>query len=171
VTKQQVISVGVWVPGNADEYVDFKSDRSLLDADIIVFSPNLRSYAEGEHYQGKATISSTDSAKLFEDAQHWKREITIALEAGKTVFLFMTGLETVYIFTGEKQYSGTGRNARQTNIVSHFDPYSAVPLTNLVVSWAVLKWSVRSDRQADVSMFGCRSIPPLDSPPAVPTGV
>ena len=42
---------------------------------------------------------------------------------------------------------------------------------SIVLSWAVLKWSVRSDRQADVSMFGCRSIPPLDSPPAVPTGV
>lgn len=133
-TKQQVISVGVWIPGNADEYVDFKSDRSLLDADIIVFSPNLSSYSVEENYQGKATLNHTDSALLHEDIQHWKREITIALEAGKTVFLFMSGLDSVYIFTGEKQYSGTGRNARATNFVSLLDPYSAVPLANLVSS-------------------------------------
>jgi hypothetical protein len=28
-----------------------------------------------------------------------------------------------------------------------------------------------SDRSCDVSMFGCRSIPRLDSPPAVPSGL
>lgn len=32
------------------------------------------------------------------------------------------------IYTGEKQYSGTGRNARQTNIVREFNAYSFLPI-------------------------------------------
>ena len=36
--------------------------------------------------------------------------------------------EKCYIYTGEKQYSGTGRNARQTNIVREFNAYSFLPI-------------------------------------------
>lgn len=36
--------------------------------------------------------------------------------------------DNCYIYTGEKQYSGTGRNARQTNIVREFNAYSFLPI-------------------------------------------
>jgi hypothetical protein len=39
---------------------------------------------------------------------------------------------------------------------------------SIVLSWAVIKWSVQSDRYGDVSMFGLSINSPLDSPPAVP---
>jgi hypothetical protein len=40
--QKHVISVGFDIPGEVNECVDFTSDTSLLDADIIVFSPNIR---------------------------------------------------------------------------------------------------------------------------------
>jgi hypothetical protein len=129
--NKRVISVGIWIPGTADEYSDFQSDRSLLDADIIIFAPNLESYQILDRYRGKARLTDEHSARLSSDVAHWGRELRIALEAGKTVFLFALGADEVYVATGEKQYSGTGRNARTTGIVTLLDPYSSLPMLNL----------------------------------------
>ena len=46
------------------------------------------------------------------------------LKQGRNVFVLMGNNDNCYIYTGEKQYSGTGRNARQTNIVREFNAYS-----------------------------------------------
>ena len=51
---KHVIAVGFDIPGEVNECVDFTSDTSLLDADIVVFSPNLEGYTEDETYQGKS---------------------------------------------------------------------------------------------------------------------
>jgi hypothetical protein len=129
--KSYVLSVGFHIPGDEIETVDFKSDRSLLDADIIVFAPNLESYSIDEYFRGKVTLTEDDSAHLNRDIAHWKGEIKIALEAGKTVFLFMLESQDVYVYTGDKQYSGTGRNTRTTSMVTSLDPYSSVPIAGL----------------------------------------
>jgi hypothetical protein len=126
--KNLILSVGFPIPGNEIDDVSFQSDRSLLDADIILFAPNLESYSIDEYYRGKVTLTEHDSARLYRDIAHWQSEIKIALEAGKTVFLFMLESEDVYVYTGEKQYSGTGRNTRTTSMVTDLDPYSSVPL-------------------------------------------
>lgn len=128
---KHVISVGFEIPGDAAECVDFSSDSSLLDADIVVFSPNIENYEAYESYQGKSLLTEHDSGRIEADSSHWNRELHIALEEGKTVFVVMLGVETLYIDTGEKSYSGTGRNARATRVVSAFDPYSAVPIPGL----------------------------------------
>ena len=46
----------------------------------------------------------------------------------------MLGAESLYIRTGQTNYSGIGRNARATNIVDMFDPYSAVPVPGLTAT-------------------------------------
>ncbi len=128
---KHVISVGFEIPGDAAECVDFWSDTSLLDADVIIFAPNLEDYtAEGE-YLGKSLLNKDDSGRIQAEAKHWDREMRIALESGKTVFVVMLGVESLYVYTGERNYSGTGRNARATEIVNIFDPYSAVPVPGL----------------------------------------
>src|SRR6266702_7024701 len=126
------MSVGFEVPGDVVEQVDFQSGMSLLDADVIIFAPNLSHYDAREHYAGKRCVSQHDSARLEDDAGHWHRELRIALQAGKTVFVMMLGVEDVYIYTGRQNVSGTGRNARVTNIVNLFNPYSAsIPVPGL----------------------------------------
>jgi len=133
--RRHVISVGFDIPGEVNECVDFTSDTSLLDADIVAFSPNLGGYTEdGEGFQGKTCLTKESSGRLQIDSAHWKRELHIALEAGKTVFVVMQGVESLYIHTGQTNYSGTGRNTRATNIVGIFDPYSAVPVSGLAAA-------------------------------------
>src|SRR6478735_2320077 len=126
------MSVGFEIPGNSVDFVDFKSSKSLLDADTIVFAPNIGSYSYYERYESKPRMSDEDSARLVSDADHWRRELVIALESGKTVFVFMVGAPDVWVFSGRKEYAGTGRNARVSNIVVPFDPYSSIPLPGLV---------------------------------------
>jgi hypothetical protein len=129
--QKHLISVGFDIPGEVNECADFTSDTSLLDADIVVFSPDLEDYTVDETYQGKSLLTKESSGRLQIDSAHWKRELHIALESGKTVFVVMLGVESLYIHTGQTEYSGTGRNARKTNIVNIFDPYSAVPVPGL----------------------------------------
>jgi hypothetical protein len=125
-----VLSVGFPIPGEAIESVSLNSGRSLLDADIIVFAPNLEPYSVQEYYRGKPSLTENDSAQLPLDLDHWRSEIAIAVEAGKTVFVFMLESQDVYVFTGEKKYAGTGRYSRTTSIVTQLDPYTSVPLSN-----------------------------------------
>jgi hypothetical protein len=42
---------------------------------------------------------------------------------------------------------------------------------SIVLSWAILKWSVQPDRYEDVSMSGCESIPRSIVHSALPAGV
>jgi hypothetical protein len=132
--QKHVISVGFDIPGKVNECVDFTSDASLLDADVVIFSPNLEDYTADEDFQGKSLLTRSDSGRLQADSAHWNRELRIALDAGKTVFVVMLGTQSIYVHTGQTNYSGTGRNARPTNIVDVFDPYSAVPVPGLAAA-------------------------------------
>lgn len=131
---KHVMSVGFDIPGEVCESVSFESDTSLLDADIIVFSPNLEEYMVGSQYRGRNCIAKEDSGRLQLSSAHWRRELEIALEAGKTVFVVMLGTEILYVHTGQRTYSGTGRNARATDHVDLFDPYSSIPVPGLATN-------------------------------------
>jgi len=129
--RKHIISVGFDIPGDAAELVDYGSDDSLLDADIVIFSPNLEEYEADETYLGKILLTKEDSGRVRADADHWAKEIQTALDVGRSVFVIMLGVNNLYVHTGQKNYSGTGRNARVTNIVSIFEPYSSVPVPGL----------------------------------------
>ncbi len=137
-----VLSVGFKIPGDEIVNISFKSDRSLLDADVILFSPDPESYEALDQYNGKHTLTDGDSARFSRDVVHWRNELTIALEEGKTVFLFMSECPDVYVATGENQYSGTGRNRSVMRLVRLLDPYSSVPIPDLP-STIVRKYGLR----------------------------
>jgi len=127
---KKVISVGFEFPGNAAEYIPFNSDRSLLDADIIVFQPAMRSqYSAYDSYKGKPLFDEHDSFKAVEDASHWLSELKNAFDAGKTIIIYLSKLEEFHVHTGRKEYSGTGRNRAVTNIVNPMNNYSCLPFS------------------------------------------
>ena len=107
--------------------LDFKSDKSLLDGDFIIFSVDLSGYHGGESFQGKTCLDDSSSFRLRKDCQHWRSELDAALKDGKTVVVFINDSAEVAAATGEMRYSGTGRNTRSTRIVSTVDPYEAIP--------------------------------------------
>jgi len=126
---RKIFAVGYEFPGGEVEQIPYDSDRSLLDADVILFEPSLQYYSQGDWYQGKPSLSDHASFSVRRHAAHWSSEIKDAFEAGKTVIIFLAKPKEVYVDTGERRHSGTGRNRQTTRVVSEYSSYKAIPLT------------------------------------------
>lgn len=110
-------------------YAQFRSKMSLLDWDIILISPRISQFLHNyyETYQGKPCLSDTASFEAKECCEHWRREIKQAVDTGKTVIVFLPSLFEVYVDTGQRSYSGTGRNQKTTRHVELLTNYQAIP--------------------------------------------
>ena len=116
-TKKTILSVEFVWPGVDVTEVKFDSQISLLDGDIIVFDPDISSFLRYDNiYQGKPSLSESASFRLRERSDHWRRELLDAVNAGKTVVVFLNEIQEVFIDTGRREYSGTGRNQKTTRI-------------------------------------------------------
>jgi hypothetical protein len=90
---------------------EFESRASLLDWDLVLFKPVIGEFIShyGDSYQGKPSLDDSASFRLKECCEHWRREIKEAVDSGKTVIVFLPSIREVYIDTGKRTYSGTGR--------------------------------------------------------------
>lgn len=122
-----VFSVGMELPGGVAEEIPLRSDRSLFDADIIVFRPTLHPYITLESYKGRPLVSEGDSVALARDFDHWRSEIKSAVESGKVVFVYLYQPEERYYYTGSQAFSGTGRGRVTTNHVGIKSSYECLP--------------------------------------------
>jgi hypothetical protein len=129
--RKQIASVGFAYPDEDVEQLEYLSDRSVLDADIIVFEPSLPpAYGDSRlTYEGKRVLTETASFRLREAAAHWKSELEAALADGKTIVVYLVPPDEVKLDTGGRTYSGTGRNRITTKIVEDFSSYEAIPVT------------------------------------------
>lgn len=129
--NRSIATVGYQIPGHSDELIAFTSRKSLMDYDIIFFAPVLPYYetssAGDGYYQGKVCYGDSGSFRLKGDLEHWKNELTNALRAGKTVFFLLAEKEEFFADTGQRSYSGTGRNRSTTINVSPGNNYQLVP--------------------------------------------
>lgn len=128
--KKRILTIGIELASDGAEYEDFRSKTSLLDWDIVLFKPeidNLINYTES--FQGKPSLNDSASFQLKECCEHWRREIKQAVESGKTVMVFLPALEEVFVDTGQRSYSGTGRNQRTTRHVAVYSNYQSIPAT------------------------------------------
>lgn len=124
---KSILAVGIDIPGGSIESVSILSDRSLLDADLVLFQPGIPSWYGSDTYLGKRCLDDDSSFRVKEAFVHWRRELAAAMDAGKIIFLILSAPDTVYVATGRKEYSGTGRNARATRIVETLNSYDLVP--------------------------------------------
>jgi len=128
--QRKILTIGFEISSDDTEYCDFKSNISLLDWDIILFKPTITEFMSySSHFQGKPSLSDTVSFKLKECCEHWRREIKDSFESGKTIVVFLSDLEEMYIDTGRREYSGTGRNQKTTRMVDLYDNYKSIPAT------------------------------------------
>jgi hypothetical protein len=126
--KRAMMVVGLDLPWPTAEYVPINSDRSLLDGDVIVIHPSiLNEFPSSDTFQGKPSYNENNSFKIRESIHHWKSQIASALSAGKTVIVFLVAQEIFHIDTGQKNYSGTGRNARTHRVVEPKSNYEMIP--------------------------------------------
>jgi hypothetical protein len=127
---KKIISIGFELASEAVQHEGLDSGISLLDWDVILYKPNfLNKYCySSDKYRGKPTLDDEESHKFKQYCAHWYREIYDAVNNGKLVIVFLSELEEVYIATGEKTYSGTGRNRQATRIVTLANNYSSIPI-------------------------------------------
>ena len=126
--KKRILTVGFDLASDETGYADLDSQDSLLDWDIILFKPNLlASFYTQERYRGRPSFPEGKSFQITASCEHWRREIKRAIDAGKTVIVFTAELEDFFIDTGERSYSGTGRNQKTTVHVTQCHNYQTLP--------------------------------------------
>lgn len=128
-SEKRIATVGCELASSNAKYVSFRSKSSLLDFDIVIFKPlvgDLLGYST-DYFQGKPSLSDTQSFQLRECCEHWRRELKEAVTAGKTAVIFLPELTSVYIDTGQRTYSGTGRNQKTTRHVAEYSNYNSIP--------------------------------------------
>lgn len=134
-SAKRILTIGVELASPDTTYQRFNEKISLLDWDIVLFMPQIEySIDYDKHYQGKPRLSESSSFRLKESCEHWRLEIKQAVDAGKIVIVFLSQLEEVYIDTGNRRYSGTGRNQKTTFLVEEYNNYKAIPADLLPVS-------------------------------------
>lgn len=89
--KKRIFTVGFTLPGDEFEYIEFGSNQTLLDADIVLFEPSLGSVSE-EHdlrnggsllHVGIPILTEYSSFVAKRQVEHWLSEILAAVNAGK----------------------------------------------------------------------------------------
>ncbi len=130
--SKKISTIGYQIPGKSELTLDFSSQSSLMDADIILMAPDLpyyeRSSVDRGYYQGRICYGQNGSFLLKRDLQHWKSELMNAFKVGKTVFLFLSAKKDFFVDTGNRSYSGTGRSRSETINVAPADNYEFLPI-------------------------------------------
>lgn len=128
-SAKKILTVGLELASGDTHYSSFRSKLSLLDWDIVLFKPEIDVFCSyADYYQGKPSLSDSSSFQLKECCEHWRREIKQAIETGKTVLIFLPTLKEVFVDTGQRSYSGTGRNRQTTRHVELYTNYQAIPV-------------------------------------------
>lgn len=100
---KKISTIGYELPGKSDELINFDDKRSLMDSDIVIFSPETPNGYD-DQYQGKPSYSDTGSFQYKEATQHWKKELLSFLNAGRTIFILLSEKENFFLKTGTKEY-------------------------------------------------------------------
>ncbi len=134
-TEQKILGVNTFFESvNFKDFHEhsFNTPISYMDYDAVLIDSSFLSYEYKEDYpstfKGKRIISKEDSHKMVSDFDTVREQIIEILKQGKNVFVIMGRNENCYVYTGKTEYSGTGKNARGTDIVNEFNVLSFLPI-------------------------------------------
>lgn len=126
---RKLVTVGIEIGSPLADHIDFNSSRSLLDWDVVVFLPDISEMARSsDSFQGKVALYEHQSFQLKERTEHWRREIRSSLDAGRTVICYLDDLNEIFVDSGNREFSGTGRNQRTTRLLDGYSNYKCLPL-------------------------------------------
>ncbi len=107
-SAKRILTIGFELASQDTEETYFHSKISLLDWDIVLFKPHIVPCIEW--CQGKPRLSENLSLRSKESCEHWRREIRQAVDAGKTVIVFLSPIEKIYIDTPDSLIDITEHN-------------------------------------------------------------
>lgn len=111
------------------EYIKLSDATTILESDMVVLELEwlLSEYDTYGNYNGIPELTTNNSIQVVNDMKKRKAELFEFLNSGKTVVILNGNDEYRYRYTGRKEYSGTGKNTRVTNIVTEIHPYEILP--------------------------------------------
>jgi len=126
-----ILYAGLKIPGEA--CVSFGARQSFIDFDAVVVdmeevTSEFYSAYGGQTYRGKRSFGEDSSFRLRDAFSRRAAESQTLLAAGKTLLLVLRPNTEFYVDTGDREYSGTGRNARVTNLVAAMHTLDWLPV-------------------------------------------
>jgi len=121
--KKQIFTIGYEIPGYSEDYIDFNSKKSLMDADILLISPD----SLYPHYESWINFSSgggcydVAASDRYEDKiSHLKKEVKDFLRSGKNIFIFLSQKED-YVLASGVSSPRKGQNNYSTYKKNNYD--------------------------------------------------
>lgn len=129
----RVITIGIPHNKNLADTTYFASTTSFLDYDLVIcdLSNTLNHYRMqfgSETFMGYPCLGDDSSVKLQQDVIRRKAEMVELLKLGRMLVIITPPPILCYVATGQKQTSGTGRNARVTRMVDKFNVLNCLPI-------------------------------------------
>jgi hypothetical protein len=138
---KRISNIGIDIPSDEDNYIRLDSNESLSETDIAIFCPDFSntiyssydssSFNGNEQYEGKKLYNKVSSAKIIDHTNHWKSEILHFVENGGMMIVVLSKIEDFYIYTGEKSFTGTGKNQKTTYHVIPYSNYNFLPFSTI----------------------------------------
>lgn len=122
--NKQIFTIWYEIPWYAENYINFNSKKSLMDADILLISPEELTPS----YEGYVSFSSggggchnvANSNKYEDQVSHLKKEISDFLQSGKNIFLFLSKKET-YQLASSVTSPRKGQNTYNTYTKNNYE--------------------------------------------------
>ncbi len=115
---KQIIGMGIehfpFKNGQVSSYLS--SDRkSLMDGDVILFSPQFFNYTFQQTFEGKPLLTEDQSRVFRDEIKHWESEFQQAMSEQKTIFVFCEKPPEFYYYkTASSRYG---------NQYEYFNPF------------------------------------------------
>jgi hypothetical protein len=140
VTKHAIISLDFRFADDRVTNAAYGSAATLLDYDIAIWNPagllfNYRGVGESK-FQGLRRLNETGSFALPKDVVRRKTEMSELLKLGRTLVAFSPYPESWYLFTGDENRSGTGKNQQVTRIVTEMSTDDVFPYAVTLIAAA-----------------------------------
>lgn len=122
--SKDFLTLGFEIPGFSNLETNFTAHLSLMDADIIVISPEIIS----PNYNGWVSFSSggggcydVSTTKNFESkVSHFKKELIDMLNLGKTIFIFLSKKNT-FLLASSVSHPRKGQSSYNTYSSSNYE--------------------------------------------------
>lgn len=108
----------------------FESTTSLYDYDLVFWDPAGTLQVLGDlsgNYRGLKSLSDGQSASLLHSMTRRQKEFVELLKLGRTLVVIAHGPVELYVDTGSRETSGTGRNQKVTRNIEQIDLQMALP--------------------------------------------
>lgn len=124
--KKQISTIGIEIPGQGENEIDFSSHFSLMDADIVVISPDsIRPYGDWVSFSAGGGCYNVEPSKRFQEkSSHLQKELRDLLNSGKTAFIFLSRKEEFQL----AQSVSSPRKGQHTYNTLTIDNYKFLPI-------------------------------------------